>query len=70
MADLLLLMHWDVVVLDNEEDVRTIHAFRAGLGPGANALTKSAKLIRVRCIPGCFIPWVTAELTMFEEFAR
>jgi hypothetical protein len=32
-------------------------------------LTKSAKFIRVQCIPGCFIPWVTTELPMFEEFA-
>ncbi len=62
-------MHWDIVILDHEEGVRTIDAFRAGLGPGANALTKSAKFIRVRCIPGCFIQWVTTELPMFEEFA-
>jgi hypothetical protein len=69
MADLLSLMYWDVIILDHEEGVRTIDAFRAGLGSGADALTKSAKFIRVRCIPGCFIPWVTAELPMFEEFA-
>jgi hypothetical protein len=69
MADLFSLMHWDIVILDHEEGVRTIDPFCAGLGPGADALTKSVKFIRVQCIPGCFIPWVTAELPMFEEFA-
>ena len=70
MVDLLLLVHWDVIILDQEEGIGTINTFCAGLGTGSDALTKSAKFICVRFIPRFFIPGITAELAMFKELAH
>jgi hypothetical protein len=70
MADFLLLMQWDILVLDQEEGIGTIDTFCAGLGAGANALAESTKFICIRGVPSCLVPGVTAELVVFKELAR
>ncbi len=70
MADLLLLVLWNIVILDQEECIGTIDTFCAGRGAGADALTESAKFVCVGLVPCFFVPGVTAELTVLKEFTR
>ena len=70
MADFLLLVRRDIIVLNTKEGIGAIDTFCAGLGAGANALAESTKFICIRGVPSCLVPWVTAELVVIEELAH
>ena len=57
MADFLLLVRWNISVLDQEEGIGTIDTFCAGLGAGPDALAESAKFVSVQLVVGVYIVW-------------
>ncbi len=70
MADFLLLVQWDIFVLNQEEGIGTIGTCCAGLGAGADALAESAKFVCIGGVPSCLVPGVRAELAVFKELAQ
>jgi hypothetical protein len=69
VADFLLFMAWDSVVVDKEEGFSACNMLCVGRRPCAYALAQSSKFIGVRRVPGGFVVGVTTELAMFKKFA-
>ncbi len=69
VADFLLFMARDVVVVDKEEGVSAHNLFCVGRRLCAYALALPFEFISVRHVPGGFVAGITMELTMFEKLA-
>jgi hypothetical protein len=70
VTNFLVLVDWDVVVLDDEEGIGARYSL-GGLGStGAYALAKAPQFVGIGSVPRSFEPGVSTELTVFKEFAR
>jgi hypothetical protein len=68
VADFLVLVGRDVLVVNEEEGVGTRYPLLCWRRAGSNALAESAQLVSIGGIPSCFVTWVMTKLAMFKEF--
>jgi hypothetical protein len=69
VADFLLFMGWDVMVVYKKEGVSAHNPLCIGGSTRTDALAQPSKFIGVRSVPGGFVAGVTAELAMLKKFA-
>jgi hypothetical protein len=67
VTDLLLLVGWDVMVVDKEEGISFCDLLRAWSWTNSNALAEATKLVGVQGIPLCLIVRIATKLAMFEK---
>jgi hypothetical protein len=68
VADFLLFVGRDVVIVDDKEGVSARNLFGIGGGSQTNSLAQSSEIVGVGSVPSCLVAGILSELAMLEEF--
>ena len=68
VADFLLFVGGNIVIVDEKESVSARDLFGVGGGSRSNSLTQLSKLVGVGGVPSCLVAGISTELAMFEKF--
>ena len=68
VADFLLFVGGNIVIVDEKEGVSARNSFGGGGGSRPNSLAQSSKLVGLGSVPSCLVAEILTELAMLEEF--
>ena len=68
VADFLLFVVGNIIIVNEKKGVSARDSFGVGGGSRSNSLAQSSELVGVGGVPSCLVAGVSAELAMFEEF--
>jgi hypothetical protein len=67
VADFLLFVGGDIVIVDEKEGVSARNSFGVGSGSRTNSLAQSSELVGIGSAPHCLVAGISTELAMLEE---